>query len=814
MTDVDEVVDRPLLEMVFDAIDSDDTLTDDAKYLVLAALEGESELNAQLEGAAVLQTKRAAHGAVQETPVGAFLTSITVAGFRGIGPTATLDLHPAPGITIVSGRNGSGKSSFAEALEFAITGKSYRWEKKASLWKDTWRNLHEASRCEVRVGLTIEGSEPTVVGVDWGSDAALEQHTTWTQVGKTKRSSGTEALGWKSAVELHRPLLSYDEIGGLIEDSPSTLYDALAKLLGLDEITEAEKRLFTALKAAKGPRQLAKDELAQAKRVVAESTDERAVAAAALLKKRAVDVDAVLAMATGAGTSQSSVVSALRAMVELALPLPEQIDALVDNLRAAVAGTMELANDALEVAERRSALLGSALHLHEQTGTVECPVCETGTLDQSWADRVRRRIAEDDETLAQYRRSRQALNDAEGAAKSLIAKLTDVSAVDGVELASLEPYRVALARAYALPDAVSELSEHLRQTLPAVMESGARLREEAEALIEAREDSWAPIAARLASWAQSEKKAAEADGAVASLESAKKWMTAHAIDLRNKRLEPIAEQARQIWAELRQESNVDIGAISLEGTNTRRKAVLKGTVDGAPSDALSVMSQGELHALALALFIPRATTPNSPFRFIVLDDPIQAMDPAKVDGFIKVLSTLAATRQVVVFSHDDRLASAIRQLAVDARLVEVNRETGSRITVKETLNQATRYVDDVWALVKDEDVPHDVKRRAAPGLFRLALESAAQQVFFAAQHRAGASREVTEERWSKAHTTRKRLALAVHGDAERDVNGWLNYRQERGPTLKLANAGTHGEVVVVDEDAVRDLRRMVRGILE
>lgn len=62
---------------------------------------------------------------------------------------------------------------------------------------------------------------------------------------------------------------------------------------------------------------------------------------------------------------------------------------------------------------------------------------------------------------------------------------------------------------------------------------------------------------------------------------------------------------------------------------------MTGSVDGVESEALSVMSQGELHALALALFIPRATTPNSPFRFIVLDDPIQAMDPAKIDGFIR-----------------------------------------------------------------------------------------------------------------------------------------------------------------------------------
>ncbi|WP_179276594.1 hypothetical protein [Rhodococcus sp. 14-1411-2a] len=127
--------------------------------------------------------------------------------------------------------------------------------------------------------------------------------------------------------------------------------------------------------------------------------------------------------------------------------------------------------------------------------------------------------------------------------------------------------------------------------------------------------------------------------------------------LRDQRLAPIAEQARAIWTALRQESNVDLGAINWLGVNTSRRVELTGSVDGVEFSALSVMSQGELHALASALFIPRATTPDSPFRFIVLDDPIQAMDPAKIDGFIKVLSSLATTRQVIDFSHDDRLAT-------------------------------------------------------------------------------------------------------------------------------------------------------------
>ena len=36
------------------------------------------------------------------------------------------------------------------------------------------------------------------------------------------------------------------------------------------------------------------------------------------------------------------------------------------------------------------------------------------------------------------------------------------------------------------------------------------------------------------------------------------------------------------------------------------------TVDGIPGAALSVMSQGELHALGLALFLPRANRRGQP----------------------------------------------------------------------------------------------------------------------------------------------------------------------------------------------------------
>jgi hypothetical protein len=60
------------------------------------------------------------------------------------------------------------------------------------------------------------------------------------------------------------------------------------------------------------------------------------------------------------------------------------------------------------------------------------------------------------------------------------------------------------------------------------------------------------------------------------------------------------------------------------------------------------MSQGDINALALSIFMPRATISSSPFRFLVTDDPAQAMDPAKVDGLARVLRKVSPSRQVLV----------------------------------------------------------------------------------------------------------------------------------------------------------------------
>src|SRR5690606_40524431 len=131
------------------AVLADQALDDTTVDLILAALSGDDALAAALGGEVVerpgsVETLDGGRGAR-----GAYLASIEVAGFRGIGPLSKLELEPGPGLTVVVGRNGPGKPSFAEALGVLLTGDSYRWKNKPAKWKSGWRNLHTSGEVSV-----------------------------------------------------------------------------------------------------------------------------------------------------------------------------------------------------------------------------------------------------------------------------------------------------------------------------------------------------------------------------------------------------------------------------------------------------------------------------------------------------------------------------------------------------------------------------------------------------------------------------------------------------------------------------------------
>jgi hypothetical protein len=242
------------------------------------------------------------------------------------------------------------------------------------------------------------------------------------------------------------------------------------------------------------------------------------------------------------------------------------------------------------------------------------------------------------------------------------------------------------------------------------------------------------------------------------IKAAEEWLKTAAADIREERFAPIADRAMATWQFLRQNSNVELGRIELAGTKSHRRVTLDVTVDGVAGAALGVMSQGELHSLALSLFLTRATLAASPFRFIAIDDPVQSMDPARVDGPAQALADIARTRQVIVFTHDDRLPEAVRRLQIPATMLGVTRRTQSVVEVRAALDPVRAHIEDALALVHTTDLPRDVLQRLVPGFCRAALEASFIRIVRRKRLSAGSTHaDVEEELQSSTARTGRRM---------------------------------------------------------
>jgi hypothetical protein len=237
------------------------------------------------------------------------------------------------------------------------------------------------------------------------------------------------------------------------------------------------------------------------------------------------------------------------------------------------------------------------------------------------------------------------------------------------------------------------------------------------------------------------------------------------------------------------------------------------TVDGVEGAALGVMSQGELHALALSLFIPRATLPESPFRFVVIDDPVQSMDPARVDGLARVLNEAAKDRQVVVFTHDDRLPEAVRRLGIEATVREVTRRENSHVQVRTAKDPVVRYIEDAISVAKTANMPAPAARRVIPGLCRLAVEAACTEAVRRRRLGRGDRYAAVEELLEDVNGGKPLAALAIFDDSERagDVLGFLNKQgREVADVFQFVNEGAHKELPVHPEDLIRNADRLAQ----
>ncbi|WP_198153802.1 AAA family ATPase [Catenuloplanes japonicus] len=658
-------------------------LDPDVRDLILAAVDGDQALDEALRGVWRDRPEPASPADPGDTRL--FLESVKVRGFRGIGPMATIPLTPAPGLTVITGRNGSGKSSFAEAVEFALTADSTRWSQRPAAFRTGWRNLHQDGPAGIQVTLRPDSGPSVTIRRTWPAGS-----TDLAAAELAVLHDGGPLPDWAGRIDRYRPFLSARDLERVITAKPTELYDAIAPILGLGPLPEADKRLQRQRKIREDRVKSLKMGYDRLRVMLGETDDPRAVRALSALASR--DLTALAAL-TGDDAESMDVraVTAARRLTSEELPDPQP--ALLERDAAAKEAEAAAGTDSA-AAHRAAELLRQAVDLHRDGGDQPCPVCRSGHLDDAW----QRAALTELERLGDAATTARAARDRHASADRAVAEL--LRDVRG----RLTPLAAALAR--QLPEAAAALRSAL-DALPvggareaggvwepgggseaggvweAVVGAHSRLAAEAADWLDRRHDGSREPAAAIRRWID-EARVVRAEAA--ELERLVRARTAlgHAADrIRTERLGTFVSQADHLWRRLRRESNVDLRQITMSGVNTSRRVEFPVAVDDAATSALAVMSQGELHALGLAVFLPRACADASPYRFVVIDDPVQSMDPSKVDGLAEILAETSRTRQLIVFTHDDRLPESLDRLGIPVTRREVVRAQRSVVTVRE-----------------------------------------------------------------------------------------------------------------------------------
>jgi hypothetical protein len=724
-------------------------LTGWPRDLVLAALDGEDAVRLAVERAP------AAPSAAAEDPADSaevYLASVSVRGFRGIGETVRLPLDPGPGLTLVTGRNGSAKSSIAESVEMALTGRNSRWDGKADAtrkqWQGGWRNLHTRTGAAVEVQVLVSGTNgATTLRLAWADGAELDERT-WTVQAPGGKRVAYDGQRWRRAFEVHRPFLSYTELGRLVDSKPAELHDVLHRVLGLEALDEAKDRLREPRLRVDKLRKEVKDGKTALLAELAAIDDDRAREAHAALARTAPPLDRLTDIAVGGQTDDAA---DLRALAAVGVPSPAEVAGAVSAVEAAEAA---LDRTRAAIDEELDDLYERVLGYHDRHGDSACPVCEVGTLDaerRAGIESARRGARSFRSARAEHHRAFTALRALAPPPPSALGR----APVAAEALAAWQAWHQADQRGFAeahrvLVDALALLHKEVGEEL-------GRL-----------DEVWRPAAVRLSAWIGKAGEAAARAPEHAALTKAEKWYKDTAAALRDARMRPFAEQTRQIYRVLRQSGSVTLEDVVLAKGGTLRRAELDVRVDGEATTALGVMSQGELHALGLALFLPRARVEGSPLRFIVVDDPVQAMDPSKVDGLAQVLAEVAATRQVVVFTHDDRLTESLRRQDIEATIWDVVRGERSSVTLERSRDAVDAYLADAWAIAKERaDIPDEVRREIAATCCRSALEAAAHAKVRRVRLARGIPHHEVDAALTKAVKTTAKLTLALFDDDSR-----------------------------------------------
>jgi energy-coupling factor transporter ATP-binding protein EcfA2 len=610
------------------------------------------------------------------------LKEVSAEGYRGARTRLSLALNPHPGITVIHGANGTGKSTLAEALRSTLwgaVGKSFTGEARrtGSLWRPVEVNKSSSEA-------TIHAQMVDALDFDTTLDFWLEVRIvdgleTLTSRGQLAEKGVTtdiseEARGaFKAALLSAPPVLAYADMANELRDKShllSWLTDSLGMgpLLGgieasiddaSSESADAAKRLEAERKSAQAAL-LAVDDGAREADLVSASTPVIPTFVDHETRTQWLEDENLLERTKADDSYDAATDELVREFAaELAAAFVD-----VQKMKDGKGIFFESLRELKSVHEAHSAddpSLGNT-----------CPAC--GAEGSGWIRHVEDTFLELDE----YRIAHAAL-------ASLVARaqeelLNPLGRVQRIVEAG-DPSLAALSMLRAASDAAAaEIAPGrapIMESLPGLTfladflasVPGAEARQSAilksDSVHQWHCERWSAISAYLEAWTDLASTAEKA----ALWKSTKTCCSTVIRAFRDERNKALSDGINTNVAVLLREFGLKINELRL----TKHDADF-GLVDLNGDDVnLGELSAGQRNALILAPML--ATADSSLFGFTLLDDPVHAFDEFRVDHLSEVLARIARGQRLIVTTHDARLVEQLRiHSGKDFDLIQIDRD--------------------------------------------------------------------------------------------------------------------------------------------
>lgn len=609
------------------------------------------------------------------------IDTLTIAGIRGIRKPVTLTLGGKS--LLLRGDNGSGKSSIAQALRWALTGTGTSASAEP-LPSEYFRHRLEKEPSAARVALTLSRG-----GAFERRDGAVE---------------GDEpGLTFREACRRARPFLRRDEMLALVQDAPGARFKYFEGFLDLDPVDALSAALAARAKSAK--QELADLERRRGECINAARTplppgaDASSVAELrALYFAWAARLGLELpAQATWAQLARACERERDRARAPEVrtrrgrlLSSRERAERLVPpDLPATSLRRLRAARDKAKEGEHR-VLLERALEIVGRTcSPASCPVCEQSVDRAALAGQLRTRLA----MLAEVKASEEEAERLAEAWRVFLDACTEIER----EAACLEEAPVPLLPGVALLEEL-DASARLRgvdlaaETLTRLQQLRAKLDGEITNLPD--EEQAADLRA-LADAVRTAGPALDAldrlDGALAvatatstRLSAADKALSSARKNAAQHILEGIGDHVARYYAAIHPPHEADeaTGAptivVQRQGSGT---AKLRGYFDSKQvDDPQLVYSDGHLDSVGLCIFLAlRRSRANREGKkdpkLMVLDDIVMSIDLGHAERFVEVLRDDFADHQILILSHSEHFVQICKRHLSTARRLDISRWT-------------------------------------------------------------------------------------------------------------------------------------------